>query len=58
MDFIERWFGVSPDGGNGLFEVLFVASVVAGGLAFAYARRALEFARRLCVPRMDAGSKP
>lgn len=22
MDFVERIFGVSPDGGNGLFEVL------------------------------------
>ena len=22
MDFVEKLFGVSPDGGNGLFEVL------------------------------------
>jgi hypothetical protein len=22
MDFVERIFGISPDGGNGLFEVL------------------------------------
>jgi hypothetical protein len=21
MDFIERWFGVSPDGGNGSLEI-------------------------------------
>jgi hypothetical protein len=21
MDFIERWLGVSPDGGNGMFEL-------------------------------------
>lgn len=28
MDFIEKLFGVSPDGGNGLFEVmLFVIPV-------------------------------
>lgn len=24
MDFIERWFGISPDGGSGLTEVSFV----------------------------------
>jgi hypothetical protein len=31
MDFIERWFGWSPDGGNGSFELLIVfAACVAG----------------------------
>jgi len=25
MDFIERLFGVSPDGGNGTFELLLLA---------------------------------
>jgi hypothetical protein len=24
MDFIERWFGVSPDGGSGLTEVSYI----------------------------------
>ncbi len=24
MDFIEQWFGVSPDGGNGFTEMLIV----------------------------------
>lgn len=24
MDFIERWFGVSPDGGDGTLELLYV----------------------------------
>ncbi|MER9526086.1 hypothetical protein NKI96_21245 [Mesorhizobium sp. M0292] len=24
MDFIERWFGVSPDGGNGTTEALYI----------------------------------
>jgi hypothetical protein len=30
MDFIERWFGMSPDGGNGTFEVtlVFIALIV------------------------------
>ena len=33
MDFIERWFGVSPDGGSGLTEVsylLFFLILIAG----------------------------
>lgn len=28
MDFIERWFGVSPDGGDGSTELLILLSVV------------------------------
>ena len=24
MDFIEQWFGVSPDGGDGTLEVLYI----------------------------------
>jgi MYXO-CTERM domain-containing protein len=24
MDFIERWFGVSPDGGDGTLELLYL----------------------------------
>jgi len=30
MDFIERIFGFSPDGGSGLFEVLLFALPLAG----------------------------
>jgi hypothetical protein len=29
MDFIERIFGVSPDGGNGTLELLYVVSIIA-----------------------------
>jgi hypothetical protein len=29
MDFIERIFGVSPDGGNGTLELLYVVSIAA-----------------------------
>jgi hypothetical protein len=29
MDFIEQWFHVSPDGGNGSLEVLYVVAIVA-----------------------------
>lgn len=30
MDFIERIFGFSPDGGSGAFEVLLLAIPIAG----------------------------
>jgi hypothetical protein len=29
MDFIEQWFHVSPDGGNGSLEVLYIVAIVA-----------------------------
>ncbi|MGO4438162.1 hypothetical protein [Rhizobium sp. RAF56] len=28
MDFIERWFGLSPDGGDGSTELLIFAAVI------------------------------
>jgi hypothetical protein len=32
MDFVERWFGIFPDGGDGTFEaaLVFAAAVVVG----------------------------
>ena len=42
MDFIERLFGFSPDGGDGSFEVLLFAIPIAGIIAIAlyqWARR-------------------
>jgi len=33
MDFIERIFGMAPDGGSGVFEVLLFVIPVAGILA-------------------------
>ena len=45
MDFIEKILGVSPDGGNGSLELLYVASIVVA-VAFAvnalYRRRTLK----------------
>ena len=29
MDFIERWFGISPDGGNGVLEAMYFVAVLA-----------------------------
>ena len=40
MDFVERIFGVSPDGGNGLFEVvILVVPLVIVVLAVMFYRR-------------------
>jgi len=33
MDFVERWFGISPDGGNGTFEMLLL--LAAGAMVVA-----------------------
>lgn len=41
MDFVERLFGVSPDGGNGMFELLLllvVVVVVAAAMAYGSSR--------------------
>jgi len=36
VDFIERWFGVSPDGGSGSLEMLYIVAlaVVVGVIVF------------------------
>ena len=39
MDFIERMFGFSPDGGDGSFEWLLVMMAVLAVSAFAFRRR-------------------
>jgi hypothetical protein len=38
MDFIERLFGVSPDGGDGSTELIYLAAIVIIAAALAYAR--------------------
>ena len=45
MDFIERIFGVSPDGGSGAFEVLLFAIPIVG-IAVLVAWRRGWFGRR------------
>ena len=39
MDFIEKLFGLSPDGGSGTFELLLIAVPVVGLCYFALRRR-------------------
>ncbi len=43
MDFVERWFGISPDGGDGTFEVLIVAAVIIIAGVFIFRRRLRRF---------------
>ena len=40
MDFIERIFGVSPDGGSGAFEVFLIALPLVLLAAILYCRKA------------------
>lgn len=51
MDFIERLFGVSPDGGSGLFEFLLFAVPLAAVAWLAWRRRASR--RRIDAQRGD-----
>jgi uncharacterized membrane protein len=44
VDFLERWFGVSPDGGSGAVEVLIFVVLFAAVLVLA--RRRLQRQRR------------
>jgi hypothetical protein len=39
MDFIERIFGISPDGGSGSLEFMLFALPIAGICYLAYRRR-------------------
>lgn len=39
MDFIEQWFGVSPDGGNGSLEALWIAAIIIAIVAFTFRHR-------------------
>jgi hypothetical protein len=39
MDFIERLFGISPDGGDGSLEALYLVAVIAVIAAVVFRRR-------------------
>ena len=50
MDFIEQIFGISPDGGDGLTEVMFIAAFLAiAALAVVFFRARRSRARS--IPR-------
>lgn len=39
MDFIEKWFGMSPDGGDGSLEALWIGAIVVAALVLVFRRR-------------------
>ena len=39
MDFIEQWFGVSPDGGDGSLEVLWIVGIAMALVVVVFRRR-------------------
>lgn len=39
MDFIETLFGISPDGGDGSLEVLWICAIVVAVAGFFFRRR-------------------
>lgn len=45
MDFIEKFFGVSPDGGDGTLEVLWLVAGVTAVAGILFRRRIFRFAR-------------
>jgi hypothetical protein len=45
MDFIERIFGVSPDGGNGSLEFMYLTGIVVSACLVAYALHRRHTAR-------------
>ncbi|MCC6717911.1 MAG: hypothetical protein IT555_08505 [Acetobacteraceae bacterium] len=42
MDFIEQLFGISPDGGDGSLEVLWIVAMIAVAGVFVWRRRAVR----------------
>ena len=46
MDFFERWFNISPDGGDGTAEALWIAAIVVAIVAIVAHRQLRNFARR------------
>jgi len=52
MDFIERIFGISPDGGDGSLEMLWIVAVVAAVGAVIWWRR------RGAAQRLDRSREP
>jgi hypothetical protein len=39
MDFIEQWFGISPDGGDGSLELQWIVGIAIVVAAVAFRRR-------------------
>jgi len=46
MDFIERWFGISPDGGDGSLEALYLVVLLVVVAVIVFRRRIHGLIRR------------
>jgi hypothetical protein len=46
MDWIERWFGISPDGGDGSTELLYLGAILAIVALVAARPYLVRFARK------------
>jgi hypothetical protein len=46
MDFIERTFGISPDGGSGVTEAMIIVAVIAMGSLIYFRREQQRRSRR------------
>ncbi len=53
MDFIERWFGVAPDNGDGSLELLWIVAIVLVVLAVVFRRRIGAWLSRRSSARRD-----
>ncbi len=53
MDFIERIFGVSPDGGDGSLEMIWVGAIVVAVVALVFRRRLMGWLGMRARPRQD-----
>jgi hypothetical protein len=50
MDFIERWLGILPDGGDGTLEALAIA-IISVGIVVVVGSRVLCLSRRGITPQ-------
>jgi hypothetical protein len=46
MDFIEKWFGISPDGGDGSLETLYLIAIFFVIAAVVFRGRLIRLIRR------------
>ena len=47
MDFIEQWFAISPDGGDGSLEALWIGAIVVVALGIMFRKRIIaDLSRR------------
>ena len=55
MDFIEQWFGISPDGGDGSLETLIVCAALTVVAAVVFRARILWVLRKMLGGRSVGG---